>query len=45
MAKTSMKIQQQRRGQVLHERIHPLPHLRPAARISEKIRNLPYLLP
>ena len=38
MAKTSMKIKQQRSGKILHQRIQPLQNLRPSARISEKIR-------
>ena len=40
-----MKIKQQRPAEVLYPRIQPLQNLRPAARLSSQIRNLPYLLP
>ena len=45
MAKTSMKIKQQRTAEILHQRIQSLQNLRSSACIPEKIRNLPNLLP
>ncbi len=45
MAKTSMKIKQQRTAEVLHQRVQPLQNLRSSACISEKIRNLQSMLP
>ena len=45
MAKTSMKIKQQRPAEILHQRIQPLQNLWPSACIFKKIRNLQNLLP
>ena len=45
MAKTAMKIKQQRQTEILHQRIQPLQNLRPSACVSEKIRNLQNLFP
>ena len=44
MAKTSMKIKQQRKPK-FSTRIHTLQNLRTSACVFEKIWNLPYLLP
>ena len=45
MAKTAMKIKQQRKAEILHQRIQPLQNLWTSTCIPEKIRNLPNLLP
>ena len=45
MAKTAMKIKQQRKAEILYKRIQSLQNLWPSTRIFKKIRNLQNLLP
>ena len=45
MAKTAMKVKQQRKREILYQRIQPLQNLWTSTRIFEKIWNLPCLLP
>ena len=45
MAKTAMKIKQQRQTEILHKRIQPLQNLWSSTCLLKKIRYLPYLLP
>ena len=45
MAKTSMKIKQQRKPKVLYQSIHTLQNLWPSTFCFKKIRNLQSLLP
>ena len=45
MAKTSMKIKQQRKPKFSTREYSRLQNLRTSARVFEKIWNLPYLLP
>ena len=43
--KTEHETQAAERAQVLHARLHPVPHLRPAAQCTAQVRRVPYLLP
>ena len=45
MAKLSMKLKQAPPCKVLHPRIHPLPHLRPAPLGAAQVRRVPCVLP
>ena len=45
MAKTAMKLKQQRKSEILHKRIQSLQNLWTSTCIFKKIWNLPCMLP